>query len=100
MRVMYAWLDVFKVDRAPKREARDAWIEVLGAAISVLAMDYASSTVSVFVTAVSCFMRFHKMGSPHDCEYFSDLLTGILRWLGVGKHKNPAVEDWHVEGRH
>ena len=70
---------------------------MLGAAISVLAMDYASSTISVFVTTVSCFMRFHKMGPPHECDYSSALLTGILRWLGVGKHKKPAIEDWHID---
>ena len=46
---------------------------------------------------LSCFMRFHKMGSPHSCEFFSALLTGILRWLGVGKHKKPAIEDWHID---
>ena len=97
MKAMHAWLDVFKVDRAPKRESRDAWIEVLGAAISMLAMDYASSTVSVLVAAVSCFMKFHNMGSPHECDYFSALLTGILRWLGVGKHKKPTIEDLHID---
>ena len=94
---MYVWLDVFKVDRAPKVDASDALIDVLGAAVCVLAMDYSSGTISVFVTAVSCFMRFHKMGSPHSCEFFSALLTGILRWLGMGKHKKPAVEDWHID---
>ena len=97
MEVLYAWLDVLKVDRALKLDARDAWVEELGAAISVLAIDYSSSTISVFVTAVSYFMRVHKMGLPHDCEYLSALLTGILRWFSVGKHKKPAVEDWHVD---
>ena len=97
MEVMYAWLDIFKVSRVPSVDAREAWVEVLSAAICVLAMDYSSSTVSVFVTAVNCFMRFHKMGSPHSSEFFSALLAGILRWLGIGKHKKPAVEDWHVD---
>ena len=91
MEVMYAWLDVCKVDRAPKLDAREAWSEVLGTAVCVLAMEYSSGTISVFVTAVSCFMRFHKMGSPHSCEFFSALLSGIIRWLGVGKHKKPTV---------
>ena len=50
MEVMYARLDVFRVDRAPKLDAREAWIDVLGAAVCVLAMDYSSGTISVFVT--------------------------------------------------
>ena len=93
MEVVYAWLDVFKVDRAPKVDARDAWIGVLGPVVCVRTIDCSAGTISVFVTAVSCFMKFHKMGSSHRCEFFSALLTGILRWLGVSKHKKPAVMD-------
>ena len=97
MEVMYAWLDVYNVTKLASAAVWDSWVEVLSAAVCVLAMDYSSSTVSVFVTAVSCFMQFHKMDSPYKSMFFSALFTGVTRWLGIGKHKKPAVEAWHID---
>jgi hypothetical protein len=96
VQVFAAWCGVFNVSTTPAKELWNDWVEVLSAAVAVLALCYSVGTLQVFTSAVSAFMQDAGMQSPFQSKYFSLLMSGITRWLGVGKHKKPPVEAWHV----
>ena len=96
VQVFAAWCVVFNVSTTPTKGMWFDWVEVLSAAVAVLALCYPVGTLQVFTSAVSAFMQDAGMQSPSQSKYFSLLMSGITRWLDVGKHKKPPVEAWHV----
>jgi hypothetical protein len=96
VQVFAAWCAVFGVSITPTKDLWQDWVEVLSAAVAVLSLCYSVGTLQVFTSAVSAFMQDAGMPSPFQSKYFSLLMSGVTRWLGVGKHKKPPVEAWHV----
>ena len=94
--VFEAWLGVYEVSKSPAEQNWEDWVEVLSATVTVLAMHYSVGTLQVFTSAVSAYMQDSGMCSPHSCRFFSMLNSGITVWLGLGKHKKPPIEAWHV----
>lgn len=67
-----AWLGVYQVSTTPAAENWEDWVEVLSAAVTVLAIHYSVGTVQV-----SAYMQDSGMRSPHSCRFFKMLISGI-----------------------
>ena len=91
-----AWMSVFGLDMQVSDGCWVAWVDVLIASMATLALSYSAATVTVYVSAVSCYMQDRGLPSPSASRKFKMVFEGVQRWLGQGKHKKPGVLAAHV----
>jgi hypothetical protein len=99
------FFDVAETNSAGRVELTYGWeesVEALRKAVALMALEYASSTIDIMVSAVGFY--FNKMRDevgrpwkpPHEEPNFKATLEGIKRDIGTRKRKQPPLEAHHV----
>ena len=91
--VFTAFCDLFEV------KVKALWgekVEVLRVSCALMAEVYAVGTISIYATAVSCFMQMQGLKSPWENALFKATFEGIRRELGTAMKKQPGIEAAHI----